>query len=86
MNTTTGLIMHITITIIICAGIILTRRDRMHMIGAGLVLILFGLFILITGIYPGRSISYVTGYYKLISGFVCIVAGGILFLVKPKNV
>jgi hypothetical protein len=53
MNTTLGLIVHIAITIAACTGIFLTQRNRYQFCCAGLILVFFGLFILLTGKYPG---------------------------------
>jgi hypothetical protein len=85
MNTTLGLFVHIAITIIVCAGVSFTQQRRYMIVLAGLILIFFGLYILLTGKYPGRSISYITGFHKIIAGWVVIIAGGVLLLVKPRD-
>jgi asparagine N-glycosylation enzyme membrane subunit Stt3 len=85
MNTTAGLIVHIAITIVVCTGVFFTQRNRYHFFCAGLILVFFGLFILLTGKYPGRSISDITGFHRIVSGFVTVVCGGVMFLVKPRH-
>ena len=85
MDTTFGLMVHLAITAIVCAGVILTRQDRTKIIGAGLILVFFGFFSLITGKYPGRSISDISGLHQIFAGFVCLIGGGVLLLVKPRS-
>jgi hypothetical protein len=85
MNTTLGLIVHIAITIAVCTGIFFTQPNRYQFCCAGLILVFFGLFILLTGKYPGRSISYITGFKKIIAGYFTVICGGVMFLLKPRH-
>jgi hypothetical protein len=49
MKTPLELIVHISITIIVCTGVFFTQRNRYQFFVLGLILMFFGLFILLTG-------------------------------------
>jgi hypothetical protein len=85
MNTTAGLAAHIAITLIVCAGVVLTQRNRSQIVAMGLMLVFFGVFILLTGKYPGRSISSITGIHQVIAGWVAVICGGVLLFIKPRQ-